>query len=180
MYNKLKRYATIFIFCCGMTLAVSACNTASSFMAPVSSNTSTSVPINTSTSIALPKSTETSAPTTNPQPRDTLAPADTLATLAPCFVTYYDLIAFMPDNIRILVRANSGVQIFNLQTMKEEEFLQAPTNLNGPVVALSPNGEMLAWALEDNTIQLIRVSDKKLLSALKGHIGSITKLRFSP
>jgi WD40 repeat protein len=86
----------------------------------------------------------------------------------------------MPDNLRILVRAGSGVQIFNLQTMQEDGFLEAPTNLNGPVVALSPDGETLAWGLEDNTIQLIRISDQELLHTLTGHTGPITKLRFSP
>lgn len=97
-----------------------------------------------------------------------------------CFVTGFSPIAFMPDGVRILVRAENGVQIFNLQTMEEEEFLAAPTSLNYPAVALSPDGEILAWALEDFSIQLIRISDKKLLHTLTGHTDIIGKLRFSP
>jgi WD40 repeat protein len=98
----------------------------------------------------------------------------------PCFVTGFSPIAFMPDGARILVRAENGVQIFNLQTMKEEEFLDAPTRLIYPGVALSPDGEILAWTLEDFSIQLIRISDKKLLHTLTGHTDIIGKLSFSP
>jgi WD40 repeat protein len=86
----------------------------------------------------------------------------------------------MPDGDRILVRAENGVQIFNLQTMEEEDFLAAPTSLNYPAVALSPDGEILAWALEDFSIQLIRISDKVLLHTLTGHTDIIGKLSFSP
>lgn len=97
-----------------------------------------------------------------------------------CFVTGYTPIAFMPDGNRILFRAENGVQIFNLQTLQEEEFLTAPTRLNYPAFALSPDGEVLAWALEDFSIQLIRISDKKLLHTLTGHTDIVGKLSFSP
>jgi WD40 repeat protein len=46
--------------------------------------------------------------------------------------------------------------------------------------ALSPDGETLAWSLEDNTIQLLRISDRKVLHTLSGHSDMVTKLRFSP
>jgi len=78
------------------------------------------------------------------------------------------------------MKADSGVQIFNLQTMQEEAFLEAPTNLNGPVVALSPDGETLAWALEDFSIQMVRISDKKVLHTLVGNTGMVTRLKFNP
>jgi WD40 repeat protein len=98
----------------------------------------------------------------------------------PCFVTGFSPIAFLPDGDRILIQAENGVQIFNLQTIEEEEFLAAPTRLNYPAVAVSPDGEVLAWALEDFSIQLIRISDKKLLHTLTGHTDIIGKLIFSP
>jgi WD40 repeat protein len=97
-----------------------------------------------------------------------------------CFVTGYSPIAFMPDGARILIRAENGVQIFNLQTMEEEEFLTAPADLHMTAVTLSPDGEILAWALEDLSIQLIHISDKKLLHTLIGHTDIIGKLSFSP
>jgi WD40 repeat protein len=52
--------------------------------------------------------------------------------------------------------------------------------LDRPNAALSPDGKTLAWALEDNTIQLVRVADEKVLHTLVGHSGPITRLRFSP
>ncbi len=123
----------------------------------------------------------TISPTPVTSPRtDTLSASATPTPEPPCFVTGFSPIAFMPDGDRILVRAENGVQIFNLQTMEEEEFLDAPTNLNYPAVALSPDGEILAWALEDFSIQLIRISDKKLLHTLTGHTDIIGKLSFSP
>lgn len=97
-----------------------------------------------------------------------------------CFVTGFSPIAFLPDGYRILGRTENGVQIFNLQTMVEDKFLEAPTGSILPAVALSPDGEVLAWALEDFSIQLIRISDKKLLHTLTGHTDIIGKLSFSP
>jgi WD40 repeat protein len=97
-----------------------------------------------------------------------------------CIETYLAPIAFMPDNERILVRADSGVQIFNLEKMEEELFIESSSNLNRPAVALSPDGEKLAWALEDNSIQLIRLLDQGVIYTTNVHAGPITKLRFSP
>jgi WD40 repeat protein len=45
---------------------------------------------------------------------------------------------------------------------------------------MSPDGKFLAWALDDLSIQLIRISDKKLLYTLTGHTELIGKLSFSP
>jgi len=73
-----------------------------------------------------------------------------------------------------------GVQQFNLQTMQQERFIKSPSNLNGPVVALSPDGEMLAWALEDGTIQLVRISDQEVLTNITSGQASPIKLEFSP
>lgn len=98
----------------------------------------------------------------------------------PCFATYNLPIGYLPDGNRIAVRADNGVQIFNLQTMKEESFIQAPENSIMTAITLSPDGKTIAWALQDNTIQLVRVSDKKLLQTLSGHADWIGKLRFSP
>jgi len=123
--------------------------------------------------------------TISPTPKLTSSPAGTSGASittpeTPCFVTGFSPIAFMPDGVRILVRAENGVQIFNLQTMEEEEFLEAPASLNTPAVALSPDGEILAWALDDFSIQMIRISDKKPLHTLTGHTDLIGKLSFSP
>ena len=121
------------------------------------------------------------SPTRVTTPRtDALSASITLTPAPPCFVTGFSPIAFLPDGDRIVVRAENGVQIFNLQTMEEEEFLDAPTGLIMQAVAVSPDGEILAWALEDFSIQLIRISDKKLLHTLTGHRDIVGKLIFSP
>ncbi|HSF81697.1 MAG TPA: hypothetical protein VLA49_10710 [Anaerolineales bacterium] len=111
-------------------------------------------------------------------------PVPTEPTAAPgepaCFQSYIAPIAFMPDSSRILIRAEQGVQIYNLEIMEEESLLESPTRLNSPAVALSPDGERLAWALEDFSIQLIRLSDQEVLQTLSGHTAPVTELRFSP
>jgi WD40 repeat protein len=45
---------------------------------------------------------------------------------------------------------------------------------------LSPDGKTLAWSLDDNTIQLVRLSDQKVLQTLSGHSDMVGKLRFTP
>jgi len=113
------------------------------------------------------------------QPTDTELPVVSAA-VPHCFITSTEVspFAFMPDSVRILIMERSGVRIFNLETMEEESFLQAPQELVS--AALSPDGEILAWSLEDNTIQLIRTADGKLLNTLEGHTLPVLKLRFSP
>jgi WD40 repeat protein len=62
--------------------------------------------------------------------------------------------------------------------MKAENFFQAPQDLIG--AALSPDGEILVWSLADNSIQLVRTSDGKLINTMKEHTLPVSKLRFSP
>ncbi|MGE5249391.1 MAG: hypothetical protein ACM3QS_04180 [Bacteroidota bacterium] len=107
-------------------------------------------------------------------------PSPASAAGVPCFVTYLAPIGFSPDGTRIFVRAEKGVQVYNLQTAQEESFIQSPAGKTMLAVAVSPDGETLAWSLDDNTIQLIRVEDGKLLHTLQGHTDMIGKLRFSP
>ena len=113
-------------------------------------------------------------------PTAVLTPSPASAAAAPCFVTYQAPIAFSPDGTRIFVRAEKGVQVYNLQTAQEESFIQSPAEKTMLAVAVSPDGEILAWSLDDNTIQLIRVEGGKLLHTLQGHTDMIGKLRFSP
>ena len=125
---------------------------------------------------AIPSSTTVAGVATEPSQAELPA----VSTAAPhCFTasTEVSAFAFMPDSIRILIKDRSGVRIFNLETMEEESFLDAPQELLG--VALSPDGEILAWSLPDNTIQLIQVADGKLLKTLEGHTLPVLKLRFS-
>lgn len=88
-------------------------------------------------------------------------------------------IAFSPDSAMLVIKTGTGVQIFNLKTLNEENFLEAPQNVL--TAALSTDGQTLAWALEDYTIQLVQVSDGKILNAaMRGATNIVIKLRFSP
>jgi len=113
------------------------------------------------------------------QPTDTELPVIS-ETVPHCFIASTEVspFAFMPDSVRILIKERAGVRIFNLETMEEENFFQAPQDLIG--VALSPDGEILAWSLADNSIQLIRIADGKLMNTMKEHTLPVFKLRFSP
>jgi WD40 repeat protein len=96
-----------------------------------------------------------------------------------CFIPREILpFAFLPDNTRLLIRTGSGVQVFNLETLQEESFFEAPQNVYA--TAISPDGGTLAWSLEDNTIQLVRLSDQQPLATLTGHPDIVYHLRFSP
>ena len=124
---------------------------------------------------------------TLPAPTGTLAipapsqtPVSGLSDQTPICFTPADIhaFAFTPDNKSILVRGIGMVQIFNLEALGETGYLPGPKNII--TATLSPDGSILAWSLDDNTIQLVRISDEKVLLALSGHTDMVTKLRFSP
>jgi WD40 repeat protein len=100
---------------------------------------------------------------------------------AVCFTPPAEVIlpfSFTPDSSSLLLQGNDWVQIFDLETQKEISIFRAPKNIM--TAALSPDGETLAWSLDDHTIQLLRVADQKVLHTLKGHTDMVIKLRFSP
>ena len=137
------------------------------------------------TATVMPSETHEVAPSCTPTSESEAQPTETEFPVVPaaaphCFITSSEVspFAFMPDSVRILIKERSGVRIFNLETMEEENFLQAPQDLIG--VALSPDGEILAWSLVDNSIQLIRIADGKLINTMKEHTLPVFKLRFSP
>lgn len=111
-----------------------------------------------------------------------LSPTNTAGVLNPspsCFTPeQLPALAFSPDDGAILVRASAGVQIFNLKSGALEAFIRSSKNVI--TAALSPDGQVVAWVLDDNTIDLVRVSDQKVLQTLSGHTDMVTKLRFSP
>jgi len=86
--------------------------------------------------------------------------------------------AFSKDNSQLAVRGSQGVQFFDLETGKEVAMLKAARAVI--TAALSPDGEILAWSLDDNSIQLVQVSDKTIQHTLIGHPDPVFDLRFSP
>ena len=123
-----------------------------------------------------PASTSTLKGETEPAPTD----RPSSSTSQPrCFLySAVSSFAFMPDGVRILIREGAGVRIFDLEKMEDETFLQAPQDL--VTAALSPDGEILAWSLVDNSIQLIRLADGQPLKTMKAHAMPVLKMRFSP
>ena len=132
----------------------------------------TDVPADTAPPSPLPFSTPTFEPSPTSQ-------AELPGDLPQCFTPVEILpFAFMPDNDRLLVRTRSGVQVFNLATLEEDSILKSPQNVYAAAVA--PDGQTLAWSLEDGSIQLIRVSDQQPVATLTGHPDFVYDLRFSP
>jgi WD40 repeat protein len=162
MRIKLSKHMSIGIVGLTILWVLAAC-------APASPPSQTTNPSDT----PVPISSPTGKPTPSPPPSETPIPT------VPCFETYYDPFAFLPDGLTLLVRAEMGVQLFNLETMQTVKFIQAPSIINGPAVDLSPAG-ILAWGFEDGTIQQIRLPDLQLIStAGSGHTGPV-KLEYSP
>jgi WD40 repeat protein len=123
----------------------------------------------------LPESTIMPA---NPETSPT--PVSNQSASSPICFTPVDIhaFAFTPDSSNLLVRGIRAVQIFNLDTQKEGSYLQASKNII--TATLSQDGKILAWSLDDNTIQLVRISDQEVLQTLSGHSDMVGKLRFTP
>ncbi len=102
-----------------------------------------------------------------------------VSAVVPCFAfEQLPAFAFTPDGSALMVRANQAVQVFNLKTGALETSIKSGQMLRA--TALSPDGKTLAWALQDNTIQLVQVSDQAVLLTLSGHTDWVTKLGFTP
>lgn len=146
-----------------------------------SDQSTTSVEASDATQSAISILPTLPVPTGTPAiPTPSQTPVSGLSDQPPICFTPADLhaFAFMPHSNSILVRGNGKVQIYNLDTLKEARLLTASKNI--VTAALSPDGDILAWSLDDNTIQLVRISDQKVLLTLSGHTDMVTKLRFSP
>jgi len=121
-----------------------------------------------------PTATETPTPSTSPSA--TLTPLVTPITN--CASTSFVPIAFLPDNTQLLGRAGTGLRIIDAVTGLESPFFKPTEQV--VAAALSADGQILALALENHSIQLIRMSDKKVLATLVGHLDRITAVKFSP
>lgn len=100
---------------------------------------------------------------------------------APVCSPWFDPAAFLPDGVRLVgitrQEGKSGAQVINLETGQIENFIPAPYAILKS--AVSPDGELLAWALEDYVIRLVRLADGAEVGYLEGHIDRVTGLEFS-
>ncbi|HEX9091725.1 MAG TPA: hypothetical protein VF831_09565, partial [Anaerolineales bacterium] len=170
-FSHRRYFFGLVVLAIWVLLAISACGARPTQLAPV---TLPQEPTIVATPVSLPTATSL------PLPSDTPTAAVTSVPSVACFTTYYDPFAFMPGGHQLLVRAEKGVQIFDLDSMQEVKFILSPTNLNGPGVALSPDGAQLAWALEDGTLQVLRIADQSVMATFESGQAMPLKLEFSP
>jgi hypothetical protein len=168
MHNLRKPYALLIAF----ALAFASCSPEKGADAPTPKSTRQEA-----------TATRTSTPTLE-STRQSVTPTytGTASAEAPepiCFSPYELLpFTFFPDSSQLLVRSSGGIQFIDLDTGKEVAFVPA----HEPILtaALSPDGETLAWALADTTIQLVQVADGTVQHTLIAHPDPVFHLRFSP
>lgn len=123
------------------------------------------------------------APTTTSEPAAPLTsvPAETAETQTPACAPWFDPVAFLPGGVLLVgithQAGRPGAQMFNLEAGRADYFLSAPYPILKAAVA--PDGWLLAWALEDHIIRLLRLPDGEEVGFLEGHIGRITGLQFT-
>ena len=94
-----------------------------------------------------------------------------------CISPYFDPIAILSGNDRILFRSDKGIMVFDLKTLEKEIVMEAPMQVIK--AALSPDGGILAWVLEDHRIEIIELYSSEILNTLTGHTGMVTAIKFS-
>ncbi len=170
----MKRY--LFIAIILLAVLVTACTPPTSNPPEALTPTTTALPSKTPLPTATPLPSNTPLPTTAALPSNT--PLPSASPTPPKSVIACVPVAFLPGGSRILAQNVAEVQIYDLESMSEKDLIKAPARLTA--VALSPDGKTLAWALDDFSIQLVRLADHQLLHTMKGHTDQVTKLKFTP
>ena len=97
-----------------------------------------------------------------------------------CSMPYFEPVSLFPDGNRLLVKNQEKIFIVNTETWKQEGTFEIPI-VSDAVAALSPDGSLLAFSnQQDNTIELIDMTDGSAINTLSGHTGLITDLKFTP
>ena len=162
-----------------MTWIISACTPEMSARMQPAAPIATALP--SSPTASLPVPTSTRVPTVTPLPTVTETAVPTQTTT--CIENIFEPQVFVPDSLLLLARKDSpeegfGVQAIDLVSGAVESSLVSPKMVY--LVALSPDGETLAWALEDNSIQLLSYPQGELLHSWSAHTQRIDSLKFSP
>lgn len=103
----------------------------------------------------------------------------TAAPLPECSIPYFEPVAFLPGGQQLVVKSGGKISVLDTDTWVIDRTFEVSAPLDS-VVALSPNGQLLAVTQSDYSIQLISVEAEKLINTLSGHTDIITTLKFSP
>ncbi len=87
-------------------------------------------------------------------------------------------VAFSPDGKILAVGTTAGINFYSTSTWLKVGF--AGTNTWVRSLAFSPDGTTIVAGLFDQTVQLWRVSDVKLLKTFNGHTNWVWSVAFSP
>jgi WD40 repeat protein len=155
-----------------MSARMDGITTATTAVLPITQTAPATSPPATQTATRTPTGTRTLTVTA------TKAPTQTAVCIENVFVPQ----AFVTDSL-LLVRKDSpeegfGVQAIDLVSGEVESSLESPKMVY--TTALSPDGKTLAWALEDNSIQLLTYPQGELLHSWEAHTQRIDDLKFSP
>lgn len=165
------------------TALMSACAPEMSARMDAITTTTTALPITQTAQPTAPPLTQTATRT----PTETRTPTVTAnidpSHTAVCIENVFVPQSIVPDSLLLLARKDSpeegfGVQTIDLVSGEVESSLESPEMVY--TTALSPDGKMLAWALEDNSIQLFTFPQGELLQSWEAHTQRIDDLSFSP
>lgn len=163
-----------------ITLLFSACSanisTAVVDHTPPAANTLTSADPPSTKTPPSPTATATQLPTDTPLPTPTSS--ETPGGQAACVEDIFLPQGFVPDSLHLLALKDSSVKVIDLGSGELVSTLEAPMMIYR--AALSPDGNTLAWALEDNSIQLLSYPQGELLHAWSAHTQRMDSLKFSP
>ena len=141
----------------------------------VVSPTATALPTGTATS---PPSPTVVTPSTAPQGA-VIEPGNALQVQAVNKINLAEarLFAWMPDSRSLAVATRTDILFYSTNPLAETGRFSAP---NATLLAISPDGSLLAWAGEDNTVHVRSISAGSELNTLGKHPARLTSLAFSP
>ncbi len=143
------------------------------------SNTTPTTVLSTPTPVEKDNVILTLDPTSSPEPLNPiLASGEAKVDLPLCGTTPFIPIAFAQDGLSLYLQTNSGVMVYDLVNLTQVNFIQADKPVEK--TAISPDGRILAMALDDHTIQLINLPDGSVFRSLPGHADRVDALAFSP
>jgi WD40 repeat protein len=86
-------------------------------------------------------------------------------------------VAFSPNGKILAVASSSGIHLYDIRTFDEIRFIK--TDSWARSIDFSPDGEILAAGIFDNSIRLWRTSDGVLLKSFEGHSSWVRSVAFT-